>query len=368
MRCRYCASEIGDEDRFCSFCGCENTPVVRVQQNMPPLQMYRAPVPQPAYRAPAPAAQKKQGGALKWVLVSIWLVLAVVGWIVALLLMPASSGDAAPVAYRQTGDAGLTQTRWYQFDPASGRLFCWEFQEAGAAQYSEAGTDRWYQVTYTTAGEDLVITHGDVSMVWEYDALENCYWHRQGQYRNRIFAADGIPGGTVDNYLYRTDSVAGEFAPITVMNRETAQMLVERYNNYLYFRICTYGQSDSQREADEAMAAVGPREHQDIYSVGKVPCCRTIEQMERHIRHLFGPDMLLPMDMGNVLPVEYGDGIFIFVPAMGMEGYYVKGDPVAQTDGTYTVLLGEGFDEYRDLLAVFAQENGTWKLMNIIPQ
>lgn len=378
MRCIHCGNEIGDDHRFCSFCGGENIPAALVQQqNMPPLQAPPQPAPQPMpprRDMPAPA---KKGGAPKWVLVGLWLALAVIGWIVALVLTFGGSQTEVVQtreAYRVESFVSLTDADWYQWDRTTDKLYCWHFLEDGTAEYSEAGVDSWYQVTYTVAEDTnaVCISHGSMTIVWEYDPMENCFWLYETAgsqiYKVRIFPARGIPAGDSGFYTYRVDNgmayAAEEFEKIGHLDEAAAKTLLEHYSRYIHFGICATGVTESQQEADEAMAAVGPKENQQIYSVGKVPCCRTLDQMQRHLQHMFGGELLVQPG-GEVTPTEYNGSIYYFVPAMGFSGYYMTGELQEQSDGTYTAVLGMDFDETSTYLATFAREDGTWKLVNI---
>lgn len=379
MRCIHCANEIGDDHRFCSFCGGENIPLATVQQNMPPLQVSPQPLPantavQPRQVLPAPV---KKGGTLKWVLAGAWLALAVIGWIVALVVMFGGNREkTAPEqeAYRVDAAVSLTDGQWYQFDPETGKLYCWRFDGNGTAHYAEAGQENWYQVDYTLAEDTNAVSihHGGMSIVWEYDPGENCFWLYKAigtqNYKTRIFPASGIPGGSAGDYTYRVDNGMAyseeEFETVSQLDAASAKALLDHYSVYIHFGICATGVTESQQEADEAMSAVGPEENRQIYSVGKVPCCRSLEQMDRHLHHMFGEQLLADWG-GEVLPAEWNGNVYYFVPAMGFAGFYMTGDLTAQPDGTYTAVLGVDFDETSTYLATFAKEDGTWKLVSL---
>lgn len=360
MRCIHCGNEMGDDHRFCSFCGGENMPVAAVlQQDMQP-------------------APRKKSGALKWILVSIWLALAVAGWVAALILTLGGKTESSvekQEAYRRNDFAALTEGDWYQWDIQTDTLYCWHFLENGTAEYSVPGSDEWHQVEYTVAeGSNAVqIACGDTPVVWEYDPLEGCFWayEKSGSQtcKVRIFPAKGIPAGTAKDYTYRVDNgmayVAVEFDNITELDKAAAEKLLDRYSCYINFGICATGVVESQKEADAAMAAVGPKENQQIYSAGKVPCCRTVDQMHRHLRHMFGSDLLGQIGEGAAMPGEYNGSIYYFVPAMGFSGFFMTGDLTEQSDGTYTAVLGMDFAEDDTYLATFAREDGTWKLVDV---
>jgi hypothetical protein len=114
----HCGKEIDNGSRFCTFCGGSQQP------------------------APAPA---KKPVDVRWIIAFVWLGLAVLGWILALFLMPAKAMEE-PATENQIQTYSLTESTWYQWDLSSGMLYSWTVTPNGTATYGIAGENS----TYTT--------------------------------------------------------------------------------------------------------------------------------------------------------------------------------------------------------------------------
>lgn len=367
MKCIHCGSEIGQTHRFCSVCGKEQSYSVLPQ-----------PVPAPMPRPVSPPPRKK-GGALKWVLVSLWLGLVVLGWIAAFLLLPGSQSPAEK--QEEAGRVSLTEGIWYQWEPEREELYCWEFAEDGTVTYGPAQGKARAEVGYRVSPDtgDVVIGYSGDNVTWHYDSDENCYWQeyiRDGQIRKvRIFHAARVPQGAKQFYQYRVDdgtaNVAVFYDSVTTLTRGKAEEIVEMLTWYQNFGVCN----------TEAVVVTGP-EAESVYSISgldweasylatvyRLDCCHSREQMYDHLRHYLGPELvtadILQENVNWGGAIEFGGSMYYIILPMGYYGYYVVGDPVDNGDGTWTVPLQADLEE--DLYAgIFGWENGTIKLLRIV--
>lgn len=230
MYCTNCGKKLGEKDRFCAQCGKETgyTEPEKQPEEIPeelPEAQEPAPIseekPKPEELPEAKPEEKEEEGfekkpgkptpkwgkwILKWIALTLWLLGAAGGWVAAVkyLGQQPQLPENEPVAYRAWEAVPLTEGQWYQYDLASQRLYCWSFRKDGTALYGYADSSPRSQTTYTSQEGSITVAG---SMVWEYDALENCYWYTQTVgneiHRVRIFPALSTPDlqGSCYNYL-----------------------------------------------------------------------------------------------------------------------------------------------------------------------
>lgn len=224
MYCTNCGNALGEKDRFCAQCGTETglaepkeetacLPQTEPEAEAPLSEKASEETPAEAREEiteekPGPADKKRGRGILKWVALGLWLLAVAGGWYAAVRFLgqPPQEPETEPVAYRQWERVALTEGQWYQYDLASQRLYCWSFREDGTASYGYADSPERSQTTYTSQEETITVAG---TMVWEYDALENCYWYIQTvgneTHRVRIFPALSTPDPQGSCYDYLTE-------------------------------------------------------------------------------------------------------------------------------------------------------------------
>ena len=232
MYCTNCGNALGEKDRFCASCGTETgvtepekEPEIlsqtesKTEMALPEEKPEEIPEEKPEEipeekceelpeEKPAPPAKKRGRGILKWLALGLWLLAVAGGWVAALryLGQQPQQPEIEPAAYRRWEPVSLTESQWYQYDLASQRLYCWSFREDGTALYGYADSPERSQTTYTSQEGSITVAG---SMVWEYDALENCYWYTQSvgneTHRVRIFPAFSTPDLQGSCYDYLTE-------------------------------------------------------------------------------------------------------------------------------------------------------------------
>ena len=353
MKCIHCGKEIGEGSRFCIHCGGnqQTNPVVP-----PSLQPQKKPVD------------------VRWIIGFVWLGLALIGWIVALLLMPANAKNVEVIPETLPQEYPLTEGTWYQWDADSGILYGWTFDGNGTASYGVAGEKTVYTASYRLDGEGNVhIGYDDSGTVWEYDALNRCYWlyfRKNDQiYKTHIICSDTVPAGNAACFTYRTDNGSAHipvyFPPLTQLDADTAEMILGWYNHYGCFGVCPDWENVSGTEAETVLLHAGySRADMDLYGVKRITCCNSIAMSRAHAAHYLDEDMLPKGNFWIEGAVEYQGQLYMIVPPMGYEGYYIAGELTDYGDGTWSVPV-KYFDDTTPSTAHFAKIDGTIKLIAI---
>lgn len=347
MKCIHCGQEIDPASRFCFFCG--------------------------GNQAVAPAAPAKNAVDVRWIIGFVWLGLAIIGWILALVLMPIKANPVEiPREENQTLTYTLTEGTWYQWDPDSSELYSWTFDQNGTATCGIAGEKKSDTIAYYADGQGNVHI-GDRAALWEYDALNQCYWlYTQNGDRickTRIFCAASVPAGTAACYTYRMDNGRADiqisFAPVTELDTATASIILGWYNHYGCFGVCTDWENVAAEEAENVLLNAGySREDVNLYGVKRICCCNTIAQSRAHAEHYLDKSMLPGGNVWMETAAECNGRLYMIVPPMGYEGYYVDGEVTDHGDGTWSAPV-KYFDESTEYTAHFAMIEGTIKLIAI---
>lgn len=362
MKCIHCGKEIDQTSRFCIFCGGSQ----QVTPAAPPKAVPAAPV------GTAPA---KKPVDIRWIIAFVWLGLVIIGWLAALFLIPVKTkpmenagNENPPQEYR------LTEGTWYQWDAGSGKLYSWNFDGNGTASYGIPGEKTTYTTQYRVDGDGNVrIGYDEDGVLWEYDALTHSYWlytEKNGQiYKTHIISSASDPAGTAECYTYRTDNgsanISISFTPVTKLDADTAQMIVGWYNHYGCFGVCADWENVSQDEAVKILLSAGySRDDVNLYGVKRIKCCNSLAQSRSHAVHYLDDSMLPGANIWTEGAVEYNGRLYMIVPPMGYEGYYVDGEVTDYGDGTWSVPL-KYFDETTPYTAHFVRIDGTIKLIAI---
>lgn len=347
MKCIHCGKEIDNGSRFCIFCGGSQQAV--------------------------PVAPAKKPVDIRWIITFIWLGLAVVGWIVALLLMPTKTMET-PLHEDHSQGYQLTEGTWYQWDMDTGMLYSWTFEENGTAAYSVAGENSTYTTQYRVDRDGNVhIGYDDDGTLWEYDELNHCYWlytRKNDQiYKTHIICADSAPAGTAACYTYRTDNgsanISISFQPVTELDTATAEMILGWYNHYGCFGVCGDWKNVPLEEAEKVLISAGySKSDVNLYGVKCINCCHSIAQSRAHAAHYLDERMLPKGNSWIEGAAEYNGRLYMIVAPMGYEGYYADGTVTDYGDGTWSLPV-KYFDETTPYTAHFAKIDGTIKLIDI---
>ena len=156
------------------------------------------------------------------------------------------------------------------------------------------------------------------------------------------------------------------YDPVTELNEETAQLLLDVYNTYANFGVCIMSEGLVEEPLSrEILEAAGfSAEQMDSYMVKELSCCRNTQEIQNHVGHYIGAGLMSYTVVLESPCVSYEGKVYSIIGAKGYGGYYLVGKPEQSGPGLASAVVRYDF-ETTDYIATFELLDGTWKLTDI---
>ncbi len=156
------------------------------------------------------------------------------------------------------------------------------------------------------------------------------------------------------------------YEPVTELNEETAQLLLDVYNTYSNFGVCymSEGLVDETLSREILKTAGFPEEQMDSYMVKEISCCHSTREIQNHVGHYVGAGLMSYTVVLESPCVTYEGKVYSIIGAKGYGGYYLVGKPEQSGEVVASAVVRYDF-ETTDYIATFELLDGTWKLTDI---